>query len=443
MKTPIFDFVNAYNDSSPSRFHMPGHKGVSFLGAEQYDITEIDGADVLYSGGGIIDESQENASRLFGSAKTFYSAEGSSLCIKAMLACLTEKNKKPYVLAARNVHKSFITACAMADITVDWIYPKDFSHLCSCVINENDAETAIKNAQRLPDALYLTSPDYLGRITDIAAISKVCKKYGILLLTDNAHGAYLKFLEQPQHPLLLGADMCCDSAHKTLPVLTGGAYLHISENCDTKYIDVCRRMLKIYAGTSPSYLILQSLDLCNKYLADSFAEKLWDCIEQIDDIKSLITKNGFIIENSEPLKIVVNACMSGYSGNTLSEKLKKYKIIPEFYDNDYIVLMVTPQNSKTDFKRLKKAFCEIKPEPPIERAVPIVPTPHQRVLSIHEAVFAPQKTVTTENSIGQICAATTVACPPAVPVVVSGERITEADAVIMKNYGIKHVDIVK
>ena len=442
MKTPIFDFVNGYMDSSPARFHMPGHKGNNILCLETLDITEIDGADVLYSGDGIIAQSQNNAATLFGDKKTFYSVEGSSLCIKVMLTALRLKFKNPYVLAARNVHRAFVNGCALNQIDVDWIYPKNYTHLCSCAVDETDIETAIKNAKRLPDAVYLTSPDYLGNITDVAAISRVCKKYGILLLVDNAHGAYLKFLNGTAHPLDLGADICCDSAHKTLPVLTGGAYLHIGKNCDDVFLDICNRAFKIHGGTSPSYLILQSLDLCNKYLADSFKSDLKNCIEKISDIKLKLSNNGFYIQDGEPLKIVINAAKSGYSGLALCEQLKQNNIIPEFYDQDFIVLMATPQNKESDFENLTNTLLNIKAKPPIERDI-IKPQYHQKVLSLCDAVFAPQETVTVKNSLGRICGAATVACPPAVPVVISGESITEHDIKIMQSYGITHIDVVK
>ncbi|MBO5725630.1 MAG: PLP-dependent transferase [Clostridia bacterium] len=271
----------------------------------------------------------------------------------------------------------YVTGCRKHEcVESDWIYPKNYTHLCSCTVDETDIEAAIKNAKRLPDAIYLTSPDYLGNITDIAAISRVCKKYGILLLVDNAHGAYLKFLNGTAHPLDLGADMCCDSAHKTLPVLTGGAYLHIGKNCDDVFLDICNRAFKIHGGTSPSYLILQSLDLCNKYLANSFKSDLKNCIEKISDIKLKLSNNGFYIQDGEPLKIVINAAKSGYSGLALCEQLKQNNIIPEFYDQDFIVLMATPQNKESDFDVLANTLLNIKAKPPIERDI-IKPQYHQ------------------------------------------------------------------
>ena len=122
--TPIADFVKHYAADNISRLHMPAHKGNSLLGCEAFDITEINGADVLYSANGIIDESERNAAKLFGTAHTFYSTEGSTLAIKAMLALVKRNSKKKSkILAARNIHKAFIYACALLDLEVEWIYP--------------------------------------------------------------------------------------------------------------------------------------------------------------------------------------------------------------------------------------------------------------------------------------------------------------------------------
>ena len=137
MTTPISDFIDRYIESKASRFHMPGHKGVGEI--EKYDITEIAGADVLYSASGIIDESENNATELFGTAHSYYSTEGSTLAIKAMLFLATQGRSKT-ILTARNVHKAFIYGCALLDLNIEWLYPEKFSHLCSCLITAEDVE---------------------------------------------------------------------------------------------------------------------------------------------------------------------------------------------------------------------------------------------------------------------------------------------------------------
>ena len=324
MKTPIADFVKKYSESEVSRFHMPGHKGKEFLGCERLDITEICGADVLYSASGIIEASEKNAAFLFGTEHSFYSTEGSTLAIKAMLAIIkknTPAGKRTRILAARNAHKAFIYACALLDLAVEWIYPDNFDHLCACQISAKKLEEAICAAQ--PDAVYITSPDYLGNLSDIESFSDICHKHGIPLLVDNAHGAYRAFLKNSCHPIALGADMCCDSAHKTLPVLTGGAYLHISKNYSAPSCDEIRSILALFASTSPSYLILQSLDLCNAYLAEQFTKRLAECVKRAAELKEELKKLGFPALDTEELKIVFSSENCGYSGNELADILRQ------------------------------------------------------------------------------------------------------------------------
>ena len=232
MDTPIYDFLRRYNGADMARFHMPGHKGKPFLGCEPLDITEVHGADALYEADGIIAQSEANATALFGSRRTLYSTEGSSQCIRAMLyLALTcrPSGTAPFIVAARNVHKAFVYAAALLDFEVVWLWPEESSSLCACPVSPENLEKTLAALPAPPAAVYLTSPDYLGGMADIATLAKICHAHGTVLAVDNAHGAYLRFLSPSRHPLDLGADLCCDSAHKTLPVLTGGAYLHIGK----------------------------------------------------------------------------------------------------------------------------------------------------------------------------------------------------------------------
>ena len=307
MQTPIVDFVRRYQKEGVTRFHMPGHKGQSYLGCEWADITEICGADSLYEADGISADSEENASALFGSGRTFYSTEGSSQCIRAMLSLALSRHngkERPVVLAARNVHKAFVYAAALLDFDVEWLWPEDgMKSLCSCKVSPAQVEKQIVRSR--PVAVYLTSPDYLGGQMDIRSIAEVCHREGVLLLVDNAHGAYLHFLKQSVHPLDLGADMCCDSAHKTFPVLTGGAYLHLHKNVSGKLGEKGKQALALFGSTSPSYLILESLDLCNAYLSEGYQDKLMDKVNQIQNMKERLTKCGWEFEESDPLKITI------------------------------------------------------------------------------------------------------------------------------------------
>lgn len=215
--TPIVDFVRRYAQSGTSRLHMPGHKGQSLLGFEPWDITEIKGADELYGADGIIAQSEANATRLFGTVHTYYSTEGSSQCIRAMLCLALQAapaaGQRPVLLAARNAHKALLYAAALLDFDIQWLWPvpQDAGALCSCPVSAAKLTGALQGlAQqgKRPFGVYITSPDYLGGVQDIAALAEVCKDFGVPLLVDNAHGAYLRFLPQGGQHLLRWVRPC-------------------------------------------------------------------------------------------------------------------------------------------------------------------------------------------------------------------------------------------
>lgn len=446
MTTPIVDFVSAYANKNISRLHMPAHKGSPLLGCEALDITEISGADVLYSADGIIEESEENATSLFNTKHTFYSTEGSTLAIKAMLAII-KKNvpKNTTVLATRNVHKSFVYACGLLDITVEWLYPKESEHLCDCNVTPEELSgklQSLKDSDALPCSLYVTSPTYLGKMLDIKGLSEVCKKFGIFLLVDNAHGAYLAFESPSMHPIALGADICCDSAHKTLPTLTGGAYLHISRSF--KHYDKAdvRAMLSLFASTSPSYLILQSLDLTNAYLADGFTQRLANTEKAVSSLKAELAEIGFECEESEPLKIVIHRKKCGYSGDFLAEHLRAHRVEAEYSDCDTLTLMASTETKALDFERIKSALSLLTPKKQSNADSLPLSAPEQ-IISIREALFAQSERISVQDSLGRICASPSVSCPPAIPPIISGERIDSDTLKILLYYGITEIDVIK
>ena len=443
MDIPIVRFVTEYEESGISRFHMPGHKGKNRLGFECRDITEIHGADVLYSPDGIIEESENNVSSLFGTAHSFYSTEGSSLCIRAMLAIALSGKKSPKILAARNVHKAFVYACALLDVSVEWIFPDCFTHPADCLITPEKVKESLENCSPLPDAVYVTSPNYLGRICDIEDIAKVCHAFGVPLLVDNAHGAYLAFTEEKNHPIALGADMCCDSAHKTLPVITGGAYLHVSKNADEKYLNIAREKLELFASTSPSYLILQSLDLCNSYLDTKFPEELRACIEKLDAIKDAARSLGVVCLDGEKLKLVIDICESGLTKDSVLDAFSRNSVESELCDEEFAVIMASPDNTDEDLIRLLSAISELSYHRSAKESkksnVFVLP---EKVMSIRNAIFASHEKIPTKNSVGRICADCTVSCPPAVPIVVCGEKIDEDTKNMLIKYGIDEISVV-
>ncbi len=467
MTTPIVDFVRRYAQSGTSRLHMPGHKGQSILGFEPWDITEIKGADELYEAEGIIAESEANATRLFGTAHTYYSTEGSSQCIRAML-CLAlqaapRTGKRPVLLAARNAHKALLYAAALLDFDIEWLWPapEDACALCSCPVSAarlTAALHAMEQQGRKPFGIYVTSPDYLGGVQDIAALAAVCKTFDLPLLVDNAHGAYLRFLPENRHPIALGAAMCCDSGHKTLPVVTGGAYLHLGKNAPIQDEAAVRNALALFGSTSPSYLILQSLDKCNQVLAEDYPLRLLQCCGHLTRLRRELNEAAAakrcsvpLVLESEPLKVTLDAAALGMTGTELAEALRGAKVECEYADPRYVVLMFTPANPPQDFERLTSAVLHIVenltgPFPlPEENDRELLELEHElhTCCSIRQAVFAPQEQVPTEQAVGRICAMPTVSCPPAIPIVVSGEKITSAAVRLMQKHHVMQVAVLR
>lgn len=439
MDTPVYDFVKEYCARDAVRLHMPGHKGVAALGPEPMDITEMEGADVLYHSQGILRRSEENAAALFGTARTVYSAEGSSLSIRGMLYLLMLYGKRhghsPLIAAGRNAHKVFLTASALLGLDIAWIYPEKRESLTVCEITGEMLDRFLSRLPEKPIAVYITSPDYLGNVADIPALSSVCRRHGVLLAVDNAHGAYLRFLPEDRHPISLGADLCCDSAHKTLPVLTGGGYLHISNSAPEELREQAEFAMAMFASTSPSYLILQSLDRANRYLTEGYRERLESYCGDVSALKGRLASAGFSFAGTEPLKITLRAKPYGYTGMEAAVYLKAWRIVCEYADPDYLVLMLTPECGSGALSILEKALLSM----PAKTPLPDTPLPFTiplRKLSPREAMLFPSREVPVEESLGKILAAPTVSCPPAVPVVVSGEMIDSNAIRVMQYYGI-------
>lgn len=358
------DFLKEYAASDISRLHMPGHKGRAPMSVPaplkemyRYDITEIGGADNLYAPEGIIAESEANAGDIFG-AETFYSTEGSSLAIKAMLWLSIkhrEKNfgvfkagQKPIVLTFGKSHKAFYHAAELLNLEI-----------VKCDLH-------LKNTLKIVEShvigAYITYPDYFGNTADIKALKTMLSEYDIPLLADGAHSAYFKFLDaetygEYRHPIDLGADICCTSAHKTLPALTGAAYLHIADSFKNIIPDV-KHAFDLFGSSSPSYLIMASLDAFNG-IADEYKEELKTACEKVSKLKKNIEDMGFCVAKSDPMRIVVNAD-DKFTGEDFAKALRSVKCEPECFDRGYVIMMLSPYNRAIDLERIGEAFRLLK-----------------------------------------------------------------------------------
>ncbi len=457
MKTPIADFCRDYAQSNTSRLHMPGHKGLGMLGVEALDLTEVNGADSLYEADGIIAESEANASKLFGSRRTFYSAGGSSQSIKAMclLACQyrsARNEENPLILAGRNAHKSFVQASQLIGFDVEWMVSEEEFSLCRCAISPDGLQRQLERLNREDKAVaavFVTSPDYLGNVLDIRGLAETAHRYGTLLLVDNAHGAYLKFLPEDRHPMTLGADACADSAHKTLPVLTGGGYLHIGTNAPEGFEETAREAMCLFGSTSPSYLILQSLDLGNEWIEKNAQTAFSETAERVDAVKAQMESEGLVLMGDEPLKTTVDCVASNVGpGTAFADRLRDFDIECEYADRDVVVLMFAPNNPKEDFEKLSAAVHALMPaqpgmpftdndRPPFSDRLP------EKVLMPRDVLFRPTGTIPVAEAEGRIAADTSMGCPPAILPVVPGEKIDRSVIDILTYYGKQEITVLK
>ncbi len=445
MNTPLADFLEEHIRQGISRFYMPGHKGnfpdPLLREISRYDVTEMNGADSLFEPEGVLLESEENTARLYGTRHTSFSAGGSTLGIQTMLALSCRPGDT--VLAARNAHRAFINTCALLDLRPVWIRP-DYNDRFG-VSGEVSPQAVAEALAAHPEAraVYLTSPDYLGCISDIAGLSAVCRQASVRLLVDNAHGAHLRFLPEDLHPITLGADLCCDSAHKTLPVFTGGGYLHVHPDCPVSKEEVKSRM-GLFGSTSPSYLILLSLDLNNRYLAGPARADFAGLVREMEGLYQLAGQKGFapLSSRTDPTKMTLDAYAAGWRGEELAAWFRERKLECEYAAERHVVFMLSPQNTEEDLERFRQALKELPQKPPLEAEAGRFSIP-EAVLPVREAAFAPKERVPVEKALGRIAGETRIKCPPGVPILVAGEKIDHTLQKLLKKSSISSLDVLK
>ena len=444
MKKHFYNALIEYKNLDRSSFHTPGHKGkfLSEFDLFSLDFTELPFTDSLYEASGVIKKSEESVSKLYGSEASFISSGGNTLCIQAMIRLMAKSGDK--ILCDRVVHRSVVSAMALLGIEPIWLKRT----ICedAGLAGEIDLEDLkLKLSQHFDiKAVYLTSPSYHGVLQDVDQISLICKNYGIPVIVDNAHGSHLKFLGL--HPLDLGASMTADSAHKTLPVLTGGAWLHVK---DAKFKEHAKAAMSLFGSTSPSYPVMASLDICRQWLEENGEREFLLLKEQVTLVKEIASARGIFIPSelllSDPTRIVLGVHKIGYTGFEFREKLYEFKIEPEFCDDSYVVLIPSPFNDDKDWLRLITALQSIetrKGKIKSENFEKSMSLPKIRA-SLFSALIADSKKVNTKDSLGETASEIICPCPPGVPVVMPGEEIGTYEKERLINYGIEEINVIK
>lgn len=444
--TPLKRALDEYIRQDYARLHMPGHKGASispFGELMAYDVTEVEGTDSLFEDDGPLKELEEIFTRLYDTKGTVMSAGGSTLCIQAMLRMVAKKEDR--ILAGRNIHAAAVNAMALLGLEPVWVYPnrKQEERLIG-EISPDEIRSVLekeKQAGTLDSlcAIYVTSPDYFGVMSDIRSIAQIAHEYGLPLLVDNAHGAHLHFLKEEYHPMQLGADLCCDSLHKTMPALTGAALLHTS---DAKYCPQMKGAMTVFGSTSPNYLIMLSMDSTAAFLMQDGAERIQQTVTRCEELRQKAREKGFVLpQHCDPMRLTLLLAGTGWDAQNFRKLLRKHKIMEEYLSDSGCVLLFSPFNREEDFKRTEALLDEVLIQNQPFTAFPIVPS--EKVMSLREAFLSPKESVPVEKAEGRIAAQVKITCPPGIPLVMPGERLHKEIIKILKNSGIFVIDVVK
>ncbi len=444
----LYDKLNSYVKSDIYPFHMPGHKRNVSSGDSPYayDITEIDGFDNLHHPRGIIRASLDMATAFYGTARTYYLVNGSTSGILSAISACTKQGGR--IIMARNSHKSVYNAVYLRQLKAHYLYPKNIEG--SSILGgiaPKDVEDLLKE---YPDtqAVIITSPTYEGVCSYVAAIAKIVHKYGIPLIVDEAHGAHFSMHEYfPQSAIESGADIVVQSVHKTLPALTQTALLHV---CSDKIsLENIERYLSIYQSSSPSYVLMSSVDGCIRGIFshgtkvfDLYVERLNRFRKRMDSCthiklldNNILGKNGAYELDLGKLVLIINS--ERYTGHDVYEiLLEKYHIQLEMASSDYVIAMTSMSDKDEGFERLYEALLEIDRDIRINEGYgalykrdsssddedkDICKRRAVQCKGIYEAIEAEHEYVNFINSTGRISAEYIYLYPPGIPIVAPGE----------------------
>ena len=443
MNKTLTEALIAYTQSDYYPFHMPGHKRNHVFSFDTFsmDITEIDGFDNLHHAEGFIKAGMEKAAKLYHADASYFLVNGSTCGILSAISAVIHPGDM--ILMARNSHKSAYHAAYLNQLHIHYIYPESIPN---CEINGGISPEKIK--KKLTDfpeikAVFLTSPTYEGVVSDVAAIAEIVHSFHIPLIIDEAHGAHFGFCDTfPQSAVTQGADLVIQSLHKTLPSLTQTALLHQHGSMVSK--SRLEKFLNIYQTSSPSYLLMASIDSCltlletkGKLLMEEYSKKLLDFRKEISTCHSIfledIHKNSenevFTVDNS---KLLLSCKNQNMSGKRLYQELREhYHLQCEMCMGNYVLAMTSCMDTAEGFSRLLAALKEIDKKLEQctlqETCTKYVPMPQihlETVFSIAESEIYPSKWVSLEKAKNRISADFIYLYPPGIPFVVPGERFS-------------------
>lgn len=446
MNHTLTESLVQYSQSNYYPFHMPGHKRNSTLSlpdALSIDITEINGFDNLHHPEGLLKDRMEAAAKLYHADSSYFLVNGSTCGILSAISAVT--NPGDTILIARNSHKSAYHAAYLRQLHLIYLYPES---IADCEINGGISPEKVKQQlSQSPEikAVFLTSPTYEGIVSDITTIAKIVHMFQIPLIVDEAHGAHFGFCDAfPQSAITQGADLVIQSLHKTLPALTQTALLHQKGSLIST--ERLKKFLGIYQTSSPSYLLMASIDQCltilnnGTPLMQDYANQLQHLREELSTYHPIflevINKNKenavFNVDNS---KLLLSCKRHILSGKVLYEILQdNYHLQCEMYMGSYTLAMTSCMDTEEGFSRLLFAIQDLNQHLKLQMfpsintptfSIPLQQFQLKTILSIAESEQYPSIQIPLIEAKDKISADFIYLYPPGIPFVVPGECFSE------------------
>lgn len=443
----LYRALEIYSQEDYYPFHMPGHKRnpdtVNTDLPFDRDITEIDGFDNLHHPEGILKKAQETAASVYDTKECYYSVNGSTAALLAAVSAAVPRNGQ--ILVARNCHKAVYHALYLRNLIPTYVYPQmDPKWWINGGISSDKVERALAENPEIK-AVLLTSPTYDGVISDIEKIAEIVHRYEIPLIVDEAHGAHFHFSNYfPTSAAELGADLVIQSFHKTLPSMTQTAVLHnCSDRVDSRLI---RRFMGIYQSSSPSYILMASMDACMEKMSSDGNEMFREFTKILEKARRRLSECKYIrlvspeigtagVFDYDRSKLLFSTRYASMTGSELAQiLLEKYHIQVEMETEHYVLALAAVGDSREGFERLCQAIEEIdqeeaqkkkeKRETEEPKAGRTAYTSLSQFMSITEAMESESEIRKLEESVGRISAEFGYLYPPGIPLIVPGEQIT-------------------
>jgi arginine decarboxylase len=443
-QTPLLDAIISNAKRSHAPFYTPGHKqgkGISTKLADYFgksvfsaDLTELTQLDYLFAPDGVIKQAQQLAAEAFGASQTWFLVNGSTCGIEAAILATCSDGDK--IILPRNVHSSVISGLILSGAIPIFINPEYDTNLD--IAHSITLQSLEKALQKHPDAkaVMMVYPTYYGVCGDIKAIAKLTHDYNIPLLVDEAHGAHFAFHPQlPISALNAGADLTVQSIHKTLGAMTQASMLHVQGNRIN--INRLNKSLQLTQSTSPSYILLASLDAARQQIALHCTELLTFTLQlaeearyRINQIQGLSVFEHFNLDKTRLTVTVSNLGITGFEAEEILDE--KLNVTPEFASLKTVTFIISLGNTEEDIEKLVKAFKTLALEfkkPLLEnkkRLLWNISESNILHLSPRQAFFAATETLSIKETINRTCAEIVCPYPPGIPVLIPGEKITSA-----------------